>query len=408
MAGSLQAMFDWSVQICNMANPYALYTMNTDSSEGPTRYGDHDAAGNVYYDCSSFVAAACTAAGYTDVNPWFTTWSMGQYLQNWGFQWRNPSTTEWQPGDILVINTAQHQHTEIVYEGRRTMGAHTSEVAYPDQVSISSYNSGYAWEDLYRDPNGMAPVPGVEALTPDNHPWSNFTGLTWHRMETGYGYETSSAEARDNAKIVMSFCMAPDVGWSREATCALLGNLQAECGMNPGEHEVGGEGLGLVQWTPESVLYTGLSVVYGGTADGWASRDWYDGTKQLNVLFAEYMQTNYEQGNAFSKNTGIGRQWYNSSGSAYGFSLPLIDWYDWARQTGYGNLETMVKQFMVSYLRPAYSADVNHWEQRVAFAQEWYGILRDFQPITPGPGPAKKKGMPLWMMCAPRKRILIR
>lgn len=407
MAGSLQAMFDWSVQVCDMANPYALYTMNTDPSEGPTRYGGRDASGNVYYDCSSFVAAACAAAGYTDTNPWFTTWTMGEYLLNWGFQWHDPSTTEWQPGDILVINTAEHQHTEVVYEGRRTMGAHTSDAALADQVSIASYDSGYAWEDLYRDPNGMGPVPGVEALTPENHPWTNFTGLTWHcEVGPGYSFEIGSPEALENAKITMSFCMAPDVGWSREAVCALLGNMQAECGMNPGQEEVGGQGIGLVQWTPADVLFTGLGVVYGGS--GWGSRDWYDGTRQLNVLFAEYMQTNFEQGNAFAKNTGIGRQWYNSDGALYGMSLPLIDWYDWARVTGTGLISQLTKQFMVCYLRPSYDSSVNHWEQRVAFAEQWYEMLQDFQPITPGPSPVKRKGMPVWMMCAPRKRFMIR
>ena len=43
-------------------------------------------------------------------------------------------------------------------------------------------------------------------------------------------------------------------GWSLNAVAGILGNMECESTINPGRHEVGGSGYGLVQWTPKSNL----------------------------------------------------------------------------------------------------------------------------------------------------------
>ena len=42
-------------------------------------------------------------------------------------------------------------------------------------------------------------------------------------------------------------------GWSLQAIAGLCGNIESECGFNPGGKEVGGSGYGLIQWTPGSI-----------------------------------------------------------------------------------------------------------------------------------------------------------
>lgn len=54
---------------------------------------------------------------------------------------------------------------------------------------------------------------------------------------------------------------------------------------NPALIEIGGTGHGLVQWTPPTDLYKVLNVLYGN------HDDWYNGEKQLSVIFAEFQQS---------------------------------------------------------------------------------------------------------------------
>lgn len=397
------------MEICNMANPYALYTMNVDSSLGPTRYGDHDSEGNWYFDCSSFISYILVESGFGDgTNPWFTTFNMESYLVAWGWVEYDPDSEPWQNGDIMIRH-GQHEHTEMVHDAAAyaTMGAHSDQYAYAEQVSIRTFSSAGTWTTAYRWPGGMVPTPGVE-WKPENFPngWEHFTDWQWHTRPNGPGFEMDTPEAQDNARNVFTYCW--QLGWTREAICALLGNMQGESGLNPGRHEVGGTGFGLVQWTPESVLDAVMTAVFGS----------YDltmrnsGHHQMLCLFGEYLQYNYNtsQG-SWEKDVGCEQQWYPSTGSAYGFSLEAVSWYDWAHTGGgKGALQDLTLKFMVDYLRPSYDASVNHWEQRVQFAQQWWDFFEGFVPPTPGPGPEPRKRRarpwlysvwPLWMFTWP-------
>ncbi len=56
-----------------------------------------------------------------------------------------------------------------------------------------------------------------------------------------------------NAKTIYNFFIKK--GWTAQATCALLGNMQGESGIIADKDEIGGgSGYGLVQWTPKSKL----------------------------------------------------------------------------------------------------------------------------------------------------------
>ena len=210
---------------------------------------------------------------------------------------------------------------------------------------------------------------------------NNTSGLTFYQKQSG-GYEITSTEGTTNGTIIWN--MVSQMGWTVEAASAMLGNISAESGVNPGRHEVGGSGYGLVQWTPQSALTDALDIIY---PEGYSLTD---GVQQVNAIIAEYMQTNHAQGNPDSTNWGVERQWYNSSGGNYGFSLPAWDWYEWAHLTG--PLEEMTKSFMISYERPAYAEETNHWPQRVANAETWYTILSG---LPPG---GRKRRFPVFLM----------
>ena len=214
----------------------------------------------------------------------------------------------------------------------------------------------------------------------------NNSGLTWYYTESYTLYPIGGTENTNNAKICVN--MLRQLGWTDNALAAFLGNLDAESTINPGLTESGGGGgYGLVQWTPKSNLTDVLKVIY---PEGYTI---YDGTSQMNVIIAEYQQTNAAQGNPDAHSWGIERQWYNSSGSKYGFSLTAMDWYEWAHSTL--DLETLTKLYMVSYERPSYDASINHWERRVSNANWYYTnvVTGGYVPPTPGGGE-----IPIWML----------
>lgn len=204
---------------------------------------------------------------------------------------------------------------------------------------------------------------------------NNTSGLSFVVGGAHTAYAIDSAEAQNNATIIYN--MLSQLGWTKTAVAALFGNIQNESAFNPNRYETGGGGFGLVQWTPKSDLTGILDVVY---PEGYTDSD---GVQQVNAIIAEYEQTNYAQGHPDGVNRGVNRQWYNSNGSKYGFSLTKMDWYDWAHDETTSVAE-LTKLFMVSYERPSYDASVNHWERRVASAETWLEWLGGVDPSGSG------------------------
>lgn len=205
---------------------------------------------------------------------------------------------------------------------------------------------------------------------------NNPTGLTMVSGGQHTAFAFGSADANNNATII--YQMLAQAGWTKAACSALFGNIQNESAFNPNRHESGGSGFGLVQWTPPSNLTDILDVLY---PEGY---DRSDGVKQVNALYAEYQQTNSAQGKPDAADRGVHRQWYNSNGSRYGFDLPRTDWYDWAHSDNI-SVRDLTLLFMVSYERPAYAEETNHWPRRVESAQQWFDWLCG---VTPTPGGA--------------------
>lgn len=195
---------------------------------------------NTYCDCSSLISWAMTEAGYFSVNPWFYTGNQRQLMLQAGWTEFDPQSTSWQPGDVLWIESASHQHTEMVWgecDGSSgiTMGAHTSNRAFADQVSINNYrSSGSQYQILLRDLQGGSVNP-----------------VYWFQpSEQRY---LTSDEMWNNAACVYNHLRRE--GFSNESIAGILGNMQRESTINPNIWEnltVGTGGYGLVGWTPAS------------------------------------------------------------------------------------------------------------------------------------------------------------
>ena len=89
--------------------------------------------------------------------------------------------------------------------------------------------------------------------------WQHLFGYTgYNRRVFVSNTSLTLAEMRVNAQYILD-CLRRH-GWTKNAVCGMLGNMEAESTINPGRWEGGKEiassGFGLVQWTP-STKYIG-------------------------------------------------------------------------------------------------------------------------------------------------------
>lgn len=243
---SIQTAYNWAIETCNAPN----IGYSQDNRMGKV------VNGITYYDCSSFIWFALMAGGFDVVHAnggstWaFTTGTMARALNLLGFV-KHGTTQPWKPGDILI----RTGHTEMVFDGNHTMGAHTSRVALDEQVSINSNPSSSSdWLELWR--------------------WENGAVNEWIK---GNRY-LSTGEMQNNAQII--FSTLTGIGWTKNAVAGMLGNMQVESTINPGIWQNLNPnpslGWGLVQWTP-STNFTDWAAANGyANDDGDAQLIWID------------------------------------------------------------------------------------------------------------------------------------
>lgn len=328
--------YAWAIQTCNAPN--VGYSQ---------AYRNQQIVGEIiYYDCSSFINYALLAGGfvtpgYAPNNNAFTTYTMNNVLQSLGFT-RIPITDEWLPGDILNANPNVSNHTEMVYQGRITMGAHTNAVPLPDQVSIN---------------NGSSAVPGIWR---DCWRWGNGASEQWQWIK-GNRYLDAS-EMQNNAFIVYSTMYYR--GWTLNAVCGMLGNMQSESSINPGIWQNltpnPSLGWGLVQWTP-STNFTDWAAANGYEND--------DGDAQLKWIDEETVPVG---------------QWIPTA--AYPIS------FDEFKQST-NTPENLASAFLLNFERPEVPVE----EQRRQQARAWYEYLKDMNPWIPPIVDNHTPKMPLYM-----------
>lgn len=183
------------------------------------------------------------------------------------------------------------------------------------------------------------------------------------------GGALNEEEAKNNANIIINTYRAS--GWNDSAIAGLLGNIENESVFNPMRQEVGGEGYGLVQWTPKSVLQNHCNTL--------GLSPYTNGDNQLTCIVAEIL------GNPSSV-----REWYTTAGfiNNYRESGATDDMIGVTGSQFITNemgwtADKMALMFMVGYERPAYDPSVNHIDRRKADALKWFEYMGGVIPPTP-------------------------
>ena len=184
----------------------------------------------------------------------------------------------------------------------------------------------------------------------------------------------SLAEMQNNAEIIQAYGLAQ--GWTPNAICAMLGNMQSESSINPGIWESltpYSGGFGLVQWTP----FTKFS--------SWAGTGWQTAyNKQLGRISWE-IENN--------------QQWF------YNAQLGIAPPYSFAEFVADDetDITTMANYFLWFYEHPANPTQPVRGTQ----AQYWYEHLDWENPPGPGPEPPEPEPpFPWWILFKFRGRGL--
>ena len=158
----------------------------------------------------------------------------------------------------------------------------------------------------------------------------------------------ATEDMNSNAKYIYKFFRAK--GWTAQAICGMLGNMQGESGIIADIDEIsGGGGYGLVQWTPKSKL------VNWATARGLNYRS----------VDTQCQRIQWELEN--------GEQFYKTSSYPLTFSQYVAS----TQSASY-----LAQVFINNYERPANPNQPNRW----AWATNWYNTLTGQPEPTPTPG----------------------
>lgn len=196
----------------------------------------------------------------------------------------------------------------------------------------------------------------------------------------------TQAEMENNANIVIAYYRSRNI--NDKTIAGILGNMQAESSINPERQEVGGQGYGLVQWTPVTVLQNHCNTL--------GLSPYNDGDVQLQVIISEILNQ-----------SGVG-EWYTSQAfiSNYYNSGATQDMIGITGQQYLDNSmnwepDKLAVLFMAGYERPSYNPDTNHYQLRQQYALQWYQYMGG-QP-TPTPTDTNKRKFK-WVLYAKKLR----
>lgn len=187
----------------------------------------------------------------------------------------------------------------------------------------------------------------------------------------------TQSEMENNADIVIAYYRS--IGVDDSTISAILGNMENESTINPLRQESGGQGFGLVQWTPVSVLQSHCSTL--------GLSPYTDGDVQLQVIIPE-----------IRNQSGVA-EWYTTSAfiSPYYNSGATSDMIGITGSQFLSNSmgwtpEKLAIMFMVGYERPSYDPNTNHYQRRMTSARNWYNYMGGQPPVPPTPLPKRPKG----------------
>ena len=163
----------------------------------------------------------------------------------------------------------------------------------------------------------------------------------WQYIETDtVPWNHMSAEG--NADNIASLLYSLD--FTLESIAGILGNMEHESFLNPAQHQIGGgDGLGLIQWTPSTSLIN------------YVPEPWYNGNHQVNLVVQEMNGT-------------VSGRWLPTSRYPYS--------YEEFKQL------TDVVESTEAYCMERERAGVVAMQSRIDYAMQWYDYLGGHHPHT--------------------------
>lgn len=204
--------------------------------------------------------------------------------------------------------------------------------------------------------------------------------MAWHNKATG-PYARTSTEAIDNAWAV--YAILYSLGWSMEAVCGVLGNIEAESGYNPW------------RWQSDIVLPQGDPRIDYQNAHAYGLCQWDPAGKYISGGggYAGY-GPNYSDktGSAWE---GTAQMWFLSDNADYypTSAYPLS--YETYKHA------TVAQGYSVEYLARAwfYNFERGTWsDNRVTAAQYWYSVFGGDTPTPPPDPPLPTRKLPIWLL----------
>lgn len=178
----------------------------------------------------------------------------------------------------------------------------------------------------------------------------------------------TQSEMENNADIVISYYRS--IGINDNTIAALLGNMRAESSVNPKREEVGGSGYGLVQWTPVSVLQNHCNAL--------GLSPYYDGDVQLKVIIAEIRGQSGT--NEWYSTSAFISNYYNSGATSDMIGITgeqfLSNSMGWTP-------DKLAVLFMACYERPSYDPNINHYQLRQQYANNWLDYMGGSSSFVP-------------------------
>ena len=195
----------------------------------------------------------------------------------------------------------------------------------------------------------------------------------------------TQAEMENNADIIIAYYRS--INYADETIAAILGNMQAESSLSPIRTEIGGQGYGLVQWTPVSKLQNHCNTL--------GLSPYTSGDVQIEVVDKELGTSSVNEW--YTTKPFINN--YRTSGTtANMINVTPTEFKTNSKGFSVADLTTL---FMAGYERPSMNPDTNHIANRKTYSFNWYSYIQN-SPIpppipptptpTPTPLPFKKKG----------------
>lgn len=164
----------------------------------------------------------------------------------------------------------------------------------------------------------------------------------------GFQVWLTEAQSLENAQLVVNRMLKN--GWSKNAICAVLGNMRHESSVNPNMYEyeyawVEDRGFGLVQWTPRSKYWN------WALNNGYSENELRDGEAQLDFM-------DYEMKN--------GIQWISTPNYPLSYKEFSVS---------KASLDYLTQAFTWNYERPNLKAGTLSTPERIRFAKLCYNKL---------------------------------